>query len=63
MARSNTLARGEVVEYIDTAIMYAGRALSQYRRADQETKDDQLYELRMNLEAALGMVDDLIERR
>lgn len=63
-ARSETLPRGEVLEYIDTTVMMAGQAISRFRNAvDPDTRDDQLHELRMNLEAALGMVDDLMSRR
>ena len=58
------MPRGEVVDYIDTTIMTAGQAVSRFRNSvDPETRNDQLLELRMNLEAALGMVDDLLERK
>jgi hypothetical protein len=63
MARSKTLPRGEVLSYIDQAVMMSGRALSQYRSVtDPELAENELRELRMNLEAALGMLDDLMER-
>jgi hypothetical protein len=63
MARSKSLPRGEVLNYIDQAIMMSGRAVSRYRNpVDPDTQEDELLELRMNLEAALGMVDDLMER-
>ena len=49
---------------MDTTIMMAGQAISRFRSAvDPETRNDQLREVRMNLEAALGMVDNLLERR
>jgi hypothetical protein len=60
-ARSRILPRGEVIEYIDTAVMMAGGAISRYRGStDTSMREVQLLELRMNLEAALGMLDNLI---
>lgn len=44
--------------------MLAGQALSRYRNAgNSDTRQDQLLELRMNLEAALGMLDNLLTKR
>jgi hypothetical protein len=59
------LPRGEVLESIDLAIMMSGQAISRYRQLSDnpEMRGDQLLELRMNLEAALGMLDNLMERR
>jgi hypothetical protein len=63
MTRAKNLPRGEVLSYIDQAVMMSGRAISQYRSVtDPELAENELLELRMNLEAALGMVDDLLER-
>ena len=62
--RADVLPRGEVLDVIDTTIMMAGRAVSQYRATDDpERREDQLCELRMNLEASLGMVDNLVARQ
>ena len=59
------MSRGEVLDYIDTTIMMAGRCVSRYRTEgrDGELRDEQLYELQMNLEAALGMLDNILERK
>jgi hypothetical protein len=60
--RSETLPKGEILEHLDTTIMMSGQAISRYRNAgDRESKEDQLLELRMNLEAALGMLDNLLK--
>lgn len=60
-ARSVSLAKGEVVNSIDLTLMSAGQAISRYRTlVDPEMKTDQLFELRMQLEAALGMLDNLL---
>ena len=62
--RAEHLPRGQVIEHIDTTIMTAGQAISRFRNSvDPETRNDQLLELRMNLEAALGMVDNVISRK
>jgi len=59
--RSETLPRGEVVSQIDLAIMSAGRAVTYYRHAATgEEQDTQLHELRLHLEAALGMLDNVL---
>lgn len=61
-ARSSSLPTGEVVSNIDLTVMMAGQAISRYRNTvDQQGREDQLLELRMNLEAALGMLDNLIQ--
>jgi hypothetical protein len=63
-ARSQTLPPGQVLEYLETTVMLSGQALSRYRNAAlPEAKQDQLLELRMNLEAALGMLDNLLRGR
>lgn len=59
--RSAVLPRGELVEYLDTTLMTASQAISRYRRSeDPETRENQLFEVRMQLEAALGMLDNMI---
>jgi hypothetical protein len=53
---------GEVVGQIDLTVLNAGRALSRYRSArDSQDQEDQLLELRIHLEAALGMLDNVIK--
>jgi len=62
--RSENLPPATVVEYLETTLMLSGQALSKYRNAiAPETRQDQLLELRMNLEAALGMLDNLLRER
>lgn len=52
---------GEVLGQIDLTILNAGRAISHYRSApDAENQAYQLLELRIHLEAALGMLDNVI---
>jgi hypothetical protein len=59
--RSKSMPRGEVVAQIDLAVMTAGQAISRYRSAsDADSQEVQLLELRINLEAALGMLDNVI---
>lgn len=61
-ARSRILPKGEVIEYLDVCVMVAGGAISKYRNAtDASMREEQLLELRINLEAALGMLDNLLE--
>ena len=63
-ARSENLPSAAIVEYLETTVMLAGQALSRYRNAgNSDTRQDQLLELRMNLEAALGMLDNLLTKR
>ena len=44
--------------------MLCGREISRYRTEgrDGQLREEHLYELRMNLEAALGMLDNLLAR-
>jgi hypothetical protein len=59
--RSETLPKAEVLYNIDLAIMTAGQAISRYRTSsDQQVRQDQLLEVQMHLEAALGMLDHLL---
>ena len=59
--RSAVLPRGELIEYLDTTLMTAGQAVSRYRRSENlDERENYLYELRMQLEAALGMTDNLL---
>jgi hypothetical protein len=51
-----------VIEYLDTTIMQAGQCVSRYRNAvNTQARQDYLLELRMNLEAALGMLDNVLK--
>jgi hypothetical protein len=55
------MREGDVVGHIDVALMTAGQAVSRYRSSsDRDTQLDQLRELRMNLEASLGMLENVI---
>lgn len=63
-ARSESLPTGEVVGLIELALMTAGQAISRWRQTtDKEARQDQLLELRMNLEAALGMLDNVLKEK
>lgn len=60
-ARSERLPKGETIGTIDVTIMMAGQAISRYRQLENpDMREDQLRELRMNLEAALGMLDTIL---
>lgn len=59
--RSKTMLEGEVVANIDLALMSAGQAITRYRQAmDKQMQEDQLRELRIHLEASLGMLDNIL---
>lgn len=59
--RSRTLSEGEIVSQIDLALMTCGQAISKYRySSSRENQVDQLLEVRLNLEAALGMLDNVL---
>jgi hypothetical protein len=60
--RSASMREPEIVSYIDTSLMTMGQAISRYRQSAgyREGQFDQLYELRLHLEACLGMMDNLI---
>jgi hypothetical protein len=59
--RSAAMREGEIISQVDTSLMLCGQAISRYRHADgREGQLDQLFELRMNLEACLGMLDNVL---
>lgn len=47
---------------IDVAVMNMGQTITRYRQAGshREGQLDQLFELRMNLEACLGMIENVL---
>jgi hypothetical protein len=60
--RSQSLSKREIVDYIDTTLMVASQTVSRYRNAtDRQFREDQLLELRINLEACLGMLENVLE--
>ena len=67
MKRSSTMREGEIVEAVDLALMTAGQAISRYRspggssvNPNPEYRMDQLREVRISLEAALGMLENVL---
>jgi hypothetical protein len=59
--RSETMSEGEIVANIDLALMTAGQAITRYRNStDREHRHDQLREVRLTLEAALGMLENVL---
>jgi hypothetical protein len=55
------MREGEIVSEIDISLMGAGRALTRYRQfSERELQLDQLREARLNLEACLGMLENVI---
>ena len=50
-----------MVENIDITLMAASQCISNYRHAgDRDSQLDQLSEVRMDLEAALGMLETVL---
>jgi hypothetical protein len=61
MDRSSTMREGEIMSEVDLALMTMGQAISRYRQAGQrEAQLDQLFEVRMGLEACLGMLENVL---
>jgi hypothetical protein len=59
--RSETMREAELIGNVDLALMTAGQAITRYRSTvDRDSQLDQLLELKMNLEAALGMLDNVL---
>lgn len=60
--RSASLREPELVNEVDLILMQCGQTISRYRQLadDRETQLDQLLELRLHLEACLGMLENLI---
>jgi hypothetical protein len=60
--RSESMSEPEIVQNIDLALMTAGQAISRYRNnTDPTFRGDQLRELRINLEACLGMLENILD--
>jgi hypothetical protein len=60
--RSASLREGEILNEVDLAVMDMGRTVSRYRQStgDRQLQLDQLRELRLNLEACLGMLENVL---
>ena len=59
--RSEVLREPEIVNEIELAVMLMGQHLSMYRRGgDRERQLDQLREVRLGLEACLGMLENIL---
>jgi hypothetical protein len=56
------MSTGQIVEQVDLSLFGAAQAVSRYRNGEGN-RQDQLSEIRMNLEAALGMMEVLTEDR
>jgi hypothetical protein len=52
----------EIVNEIDLTVMTMGQMISRYRQlaGNRETQLDQLRELRLHLEASLGMLENVL---
>ena len=58
MARADKFSTTEAVHQIDLALMASEQCLTRYRHAvDSEYQEDQLREVRFNLEVCLGILD------
>ena len=61
--RSATLREPEIVNEVDVTVMTMGQAISRYRQlagGSREEQLDQLRELRLQLEACLGMLENVL---
>ena len=60
--RSANMAEAEIVGQVDLSLLTMGQAISRYRSGsgNRETQLDQLFEVRMNLEACLGMIENVL---
>jgi hypothetical protein len=60
--RSQNMSEAEVMAHVDLALLTAGQAVSRYRNfaSDRLFQTDQLRELKINLEAALGMLENVL---
>jgi len=55
------MSEGEIVGQVDLSLMTAGQAISRYRgNWNRENQQDQLRELKLHLEAALGMLQNVL---
>jgi len=61
--RSASLREPEIVQEVDLGLLGAGQAVSRYRNGGGHGRDyqlDQLREVRLHLEACLGMLENVI---
>jgi hypothetical protein len=58
--RSGSMREAEIVSEIDLALMGGGLIITRYRSSDRKTQLDQLKELRLSLEACLGMLENVL---
>ena len=59
--RSTSMREGEIVGEVDLTLMQCGQALTRYRTGgDRDVQLDQLREVRMGLEACLGMLENVL---
>lgn len=59
--RSTSMREGEIVGEVDLTLMQCGQALTRYRsQGDRDVQLDQLREVRMGLEACLGMLENVL---
>lgn len=60
--RSTAMREPEIVNEIDLTVMTMGQMISRYRQlaGNRETQLDQLRELRLHLEASLGMLENVL---
>lgn len=56
------MREGEIVSEVDLTLMQCGQALTKYRNysGDRDIQLDQLREVRMGLEASLGMLENVL---
>ena len=55
--RSAHMSDYQVIEQIELALYGAGQSITRFRQSTGVSRDDQLRELRMYLEASLGMLE------
>jgi hypothetical protein len=60
--RATHMSDYQVMEQIELALYGSGQSISRFRQSTGETRDDQLRELRMYLEASLGMLEVITDR-
>lgn len=59
--RAGYMTEPELVAQVDLALMHSAGALNRYRHvSDKEIRQDQLREVRINLEACLAMLESVL---
>lgn len=61
--RSTSMREADIINEVDLAVMTIGQAISRYRgrgTGSRESQLDQLFEVRMQLEACLGMMENIL---